>query len=186
MPMHTYNRRPLPPDPLKHFLDVELISIAQAIKDAQAGATPTGPTTVFLTSDVSNNASATNLASGLKANVVAGSTYTFRWYLVFNSNANTGGVLSVVTHSGAYTTAVTHSRGNTTGVATVTETITTATGNPVTTATYVSYSGVGVVMIDHTLVASASGTVELAFHPVTNGQNYTLKAGSYLQVFGPT
>lgn len=181
MTVTPYNRRPAPEQYQKAWVDLETAHIKAALDSAQAGA---GSTTVFLAADVSNSAAATNQPTGLKADVLSGSIYTFRWFLWFNSNTNTGGVVPAITHP-AYTAALTHHRGNTSGVGTLTESINTVTANPVTTATYVSYSGVGVVMIEHTLVASANGTVELVFHPNTNTQNYTLKAGSYLEVFGP-
>lgn len=176
--MTTYTRRPAPPAYDKSWVDVETSNIAAAVNSAPV----TNPTVVELSADVSNSANATDKATGLKADVVSGTTYRFRWTVFVNANGNTGGCALKITHP-AYTSAVTHYRGTSTATNAYVEDMLSVTTSPIATSVFVSYAGVGIVMIEHRLTPSANGTVELTMNPTTNTQNYTIKAGSTLEVF---
>lgn len=183
--MHTYNRRPFPiPGPAKAFLDPELDSIARALKDTQA-AIPAGSTVtqVILAADVSNSSSTTNQATGLKGTVASGKTYCFRWTVFLNSNAHTGGATLKVTHP-TYSAGFAHVRGNSTSGSVLTDAEPAISTSPSSLGTaFVTYSGSGLVIIEHLFTAGADGTVELTMNPTTNTQNYTVKAGSLLEIF---
>lgn len=182
--MHTYNRRASPSNPIKGFLDPEFISIEAAIRDTQAAVnTPSATAPIVLAADVSNSVAATDQATGLKANVVTGKTYFFRWTVFVSSNANTGGLTLKVTHP-TYTASLLHVRGNSTAVSSFTDGEPTPGASPSSIGTaYVAYSGTGIVIIEHRIVPSAAGSVELTLNPTVNGQNYTVLAGSTLEVF---
>lgn len=176
--MTTYTRRQAPPTYDNAWVDVETANIAAAVNGTPA----TNPTVVELAADVSNSANATDKPTGLKAAVVAGSTYRFRWTVFVNSNGNTGGCAMKITHP-AYTSAVTHYRGTSTATNAYIEDMLSVTTSPIATSVFVSYAGVGIVVIEHRLTPSANGTVELTMNPTTNAQNYTIRAGSTLEVF---
>ena len=175
----TYTRRPVPPTYQSAWLDTELQKIQRVLAGAKA-------TAVTLTADVSNSVAATDKATGLKASVLSGTSYLLRWTVVIASNTNTGGAILKVTHP-TYTTGFIHARGNSSAATTFGENEPTVGASPTTVnalaAPYVAYNGTGIVVIEHRLTPSANGTVELTIAPNTNTQNYTMKAGSTLEVF---
>lgn len=172
----TYTRRSVPTGYDKGFLDLELQKIQRSLASKSG-------TNVVLAADVSNSASATNKATGLKTTVATGTTYLCRWTVFVSSNANTGGVQFKLTHP-AYTASLLHVRYNSASSTTFADAEPAIGASPTTLATgVVAYSGTGLVVIEHRIVPSAAGSVELAFAPTLNTQNYTVQAGSLLEVF---
>lgn len=173
----TYNRRPYPDTYSKGFMDQEAANVQLAIN-----APATTVTRVTLASNVTNSTSS-NQASGLKATVVSGTLYTFRW-VVWITSTDAGGCTLVLTHPTFASTVPMHVRFSDTAAATFTDVVqTTLTVSPSSVRTVCAFVGTGVAYLDITCAPSASGTVELCFKPSVTGHTMTVLAGSCLDVF---